>query len=125
MDGSYDDNAFVFFFVTLLVIFLVPSGIYITGRLIASRPTTQVGGADLPKTKAESRKQTAIAREKAGEKIWSPFFTILFISFVLGCATLVVTLVVLNSVAYDPYAVRINKGLVLPFCVGYLAPLLP
>jgi len=105
---QYDDAAAVFFFVTLLVIYLVPASGYIAYRLVTFRKDVAVAHAG--RSRAEEAKLRQLASEASGrQELWSRSFRVLcYTTAFLALVTLV--LIARSGGAselaqYDPYAV--------------------
>lgn len=86
----------------LLLLFIVPSGIYIASRLRAASAASATPAISGPR----SRKQEAIDRDKKTEVVWTPVFTGLVISVGVALALLIVTMIAISSGQYNPYTVR-------------------
>jgi hypothetical protein len=109
---SYDDNAFNFFVITLLLLYLFPAGWYIARRVWSFK--AQPDTAHAARTQAERRKLEQLAREQqAGPDgkpvLWTRPFTI-FTGVTVALALLCVVLIMRSGAGvelaqYDPYAV--------------------
>jgi hypothetical protein len=105
MDLSYDDSGFATFLIALLVVFLPVCAYFIFSHW-RDWSTASIAPPPSPaRSKAEARKQEALARERASSVLWTTAFTSLVVAFSIGCI-LLVFLIFFQSAAYDPYAVR-------------------
>ena len=96
-------------FTVVLLLFLVPSGTYIYTVLRASKVAASIEPGTVPRSKAESRKMEALAREKVKNgTVWTPFFVFLVIAFSLCLVSFVGALWAISSSQYDPYSVRLS-----------------
>ena len=109
---SYDDNAFSFFVITLLVLYLIPATWYIVSTILNFRSAPKAAHA--ARTKAEADKLDRLAREeKAGPDgkplLWTRSFRIIVgvtVFLALLCLVLILRAGDGTELAqYDPYNV--------------------
>jgi hypothetical protein len=109
---NYDDGAFTYFLITMLLVYLVPALVFIARRLITFRAALRKT-AYAPRTLIEARKLERIARESVAvddnaPALWTRSFTI-FTSvtgvLLLWTAYLIYTAGSGTLAIYNPYGV--------------------
>jgi hypothetical protein len=100
-----DASPSLFFFLSLGIVYLGASGLYIVSSVLSRKPAEPPAATTAPRLKAEARRAEAIAREKSKAVFWTPLFTGIVVSFIAVLIAVIVTYAALNASSYDPYAV--------------------
>lgn len=109
---AYDDNAAVFFGITLLLVYTVPAGWFVARRWCAHRSKLAAAPPPLEGRTPEERERLAKlhAQYNKPPELWTSGFTSCVYSLAATTVLLLLLLVVAmrtpSLAAYDPYAVR-------------------